>query len=353
MIPIQNIYFLLCYAWDTLVEGKIVQVNQEACTSCAELFARVLESGVTHLLKRGLDRGYIAESDATHSLRGKFDVSSTVKHSLLQTARVQCQVDSLSHDVLHNRIIKTTLGRLGRCDDLDIVLRKTLLGLSRRLHDITEVELCQGIYSRVTLHRNNAFYGFLLHVCRLVNDSLLIDQKTGSSRFRDFVRDETKMARVFERFIVNFYRREQSEFWVKSDVLKWQDVDASDEHLRFLPSMRTDVSLESRQRYIVIDAKYYTNTLQSYWSNETVHSGNLYQMFAYLKNLQLAKGILRPIEGVLLYPTVSKAIDLDYRIHGQRIRVATVDLNADWKQITARLLGIIASGAAARVEVIA
>lgn len=159
LIPIQNIYFLLCYAWDTLQEGELVHIQQDECHCYADLFARVLRSGVTHLLKRGLDRGYITEAEDTSSLRGKFDVSTTIKHNCLRHVRVHCLFDSLSHDVVHNRIIKTTIGRLVRCEGLDENLRQELLGVYRRLHDIAAIELSPNVFARVTLHRNNGFYG--------------------------------------------------------------------------------------------------------------------------------------------------------------------------------------------------
>jgi len=55
-IPIQNIYYLLCYAWDKLEEKEIVDVEPLDSTSLADLFARVLINGTNHLLKRGFDR---------------------------------------------------------------------------------------------------------------------------------------------------------------------------------------------------------------------------------------------------------------------------------------------------------
>lgn len=117
-IPVANIYYLLCYAWDNLEEGEIVPVAQEDCHSLAELFARVLEGGCTHLLKRGLDRDYVTEEVDTSSLRGKLDVTTTVKRNLLRSSRVHCVIDSLSYDVLHNQIIRATLRSLIRCRDL-------------------------------------------------------------------------------------------------------------------------------------------------------------------------------------------------------------------------------------------
>lgn len=180
-----------------------------------------------------------------------------------------------------------------------------------------------------------------MHVCRLIYDNLLVDEKTGKAKFRDFLRDEAAMARLFERFVYNFYLREQSQFQVKSERIWWQDVVGKEDHMRYLPTMKTDVSLTSDERYIVLDTKYYVNTLQTYYTSQTIHSGNLYQLFAYLKNLTIMQANGREVEGVLLYPTVSKSLDLEYRVQGHRVRVATLDLNTEWKQIRERLLGLL------------
>ena len=349
-IPIQNIYFLLCYAWDSLEEGQVVSVSPEKCKTLAELFARVLDGGVTHLLKRGLDRGYITEEEDTSSLRGKFDVSVTIKRNLLRQSRVHCVIDSLSYDVTHNRIIKATLRSLVRCKDLDRSLRDRLLRLYRRLHEVGDIDLTAKAFGSVQLHRNNAYYGFLLQVCRLIHDNLLINEDTGDSRFRDFLRNEKQMAALFEKFVRNFYRHEQSTFRVKSEKFGWQEVEATQGDLQFLPGMRTDVSLDSSTRKIVIDTKYYAKCLQSYFDNETIHSENLYQLFAYLKNLQF--GDTRQIEGILLYPTVGKSLSLRYCIQGHTMRIVTVDLNANWQDIRQRLLGLLTPIPSNAVEVV-
>ncbi|MBN2439660.1 MAG: hypothetical protein JXL20_13790 [Deltaproteobacteria bacterium] len=54
-IPIQNIYYLLCYAWNRLEERDIVDVTGIDSTNLADLFAKVLIGGVGHLFKRGFD----------------------------------------------------------------------------------------------------------------------------------------------------------------------------------------------------------------------------------------------------------------------------------------------------------
>ena len=70
-IPIENIYFLLCYAWDKLAEKEVVNVDPIESTSLADLFAKVLVSGTNHLVKRGFDRGYVTHSEWVTRLRGR------------------------------------------------------------------------------------------------------------------------------------------------------------------------------------------------------------------------------------------------------------------------------------------
>ena len=60
-IPIQNIYYLLCYAWDRLEARDLIDVSSLAGSRTENLFAKVLAEGTSHLFLRGLDRGYIAE----------------------------------------------------------------------------------------------------------------------------------------------------------------------------------------------------------------------------------------------------------------------------------------------------
>ncbi|MGW9857172.1 5-methylcytosine-specific restriction endonuclease McrBC regulatory subunit McrC [Staphylococcus hominis] len=56
-----------------------------------------------------------------------------------------------------------------------------------------------------------------------------------------------------------------------------------DNHRHMLPTMRSDVILTYGKQCLIIDTKYYTSMLQQYFDTRTIHSGNLYQIFAYVK----------------------------------------------------------------------
>ncbi len=70
MIPIANLYYLLCYAWNTLDEKDLIDVTGIESTELVDLFARVLIGGANRLIKDGLDRGYQQFSADIPSIRG-------------------------------------------------------------------------------------------------------------------------------------------------------------------------------------------------------------------------------------------------------------------------------------------
>ncbi|MBZ5555191.1 MAG: 5-methylcytosine-specific restriction endonuclease system specificity protein McrC [Acidobacteriia bacterium] len=352
-IPIQNIYFLLCYAWDKLDEAQLVDVSGVDSTELADLFATVLLTGTKRLFREGMDRGYRPFSEDTSSPRGRIDFSVSLKRCLFQQAKACCRFDDLNHNVLHNRILKSTIGRLKKTENLDGTLASQLAQLHRRFNDVEEIELTPQTFRQVQLHRNNAFYVFLMDVCELVSTSLLPDETSGSYRFRNFLRDEGKMNRLFERFVSNFYHREQEEFGVKRDIILWDAKSVDKGSFNFLPQMETDISLRSKQRTIIIDTKYYESTLQrSQFGKESVHSENLYQIFSYLKNLEVRPGPDSNAEGLLLYPTTSKSVDLQYEIQGHTLRVCTLNLDQEWRNIRQELFGFLKPHETATLEAI-
>ena len=341
-IPIQNIYFLLCYAWDKLEEGSLVGVNAEDATGVLDLLGKVLTNGTTHLLKKGLDRGYVLMEEELRGLKGKVLLGPSVRRKLLQNAKALCAFDDLNYDILHNQVIKTTIGRLIRTKGLDKEIEKEMVRVYRRMPKIQEIDIELRHFTKIRLTRNNLFYDFLLRVCRLIHENLLPDEKTGEYIFRDFVRDEHRMSLLFEAFVRNFYRREAKGFKVYREDIRWE-IEREGENDSFLPMMQTDTCLEDKRRKkkIIIETKFKREVLSGYWGGRKVHSDNLYQLFAYLRNIEAQGGINRLCDGILLYASPGEAVDFSFSLPGHRLRVKTLDLNQHWPDIHNDLLSLI------------
>lgn len=251
-----------------------------------------------------------------------------------------CRYDELTSDTLSNRIVKSTLALVEKAEHLDPTLRKRVRSLRLDLCDITEIRLNAQAFQKVQLHSNNRFYRFLLHVCELLFDLALPDQQGGAFKFRDFVRDERRMAIVFQKFLFNFMRRELNGWLVRREIIGWDSVQSSaDPHLLRLPRMETDISLTRGSVHKIVDAKYYANTFATRFDSQKVHSENLYQMFAYVSNARPREDVT--VEALLIYPQIEERVRLDYVLQGKSIGIATVDLTQPWDDIKLELLELI------------
>jgi 5-methylcytosine-specific restriction enzyme subunit McrC len=343
-IPIQNIYYLLCYAWDKLDEQDVVAVDGIDSNQIQDLLGKVLANGMAHLLRRGLHRDYLVHNEDTGHIRGKIMFPATIKRNLMTQAKVNCEYDDLSHNVIHNQVLKASLRLLIMCEDLDTKVRDELLLNYRRMHGIDDIELRNRHFDQIQLNRNNSFYDFLLKICELVYNNLQISEETGHSKFRDFFRDERKMAYLFEAFVRNFYARElKSNYRVKREDIYWdmKALDTASES--YLPKMQTDISLIKPGHKIIMDTKYYKQALQSYYDKESIRSANLYQLHAYVTNIESRGGDNLNCEGMLLYPTVEEDIHARFDMRGHRITVASINLNQDWQGIHRDLVELIAN----------
>src|SRR5258706_15898243 len=108
-IPVENIYYLLSYAWDRLQERERIKVAVENSTDLVELFARVLCNGLNQLSRVGLDRGYVEERKTLRVLRGRVCIPETINILGFRRGTLICDYEELTHNILINQIVKATL----------------------------------------------------------------------------------------------------------------------------------------------------------------------------------------------------------------------------------------------------
>jgi 5-methylcytosine-specific restriction enzyme subunit McrC len=337
-VPVQNIYYLLCYAWNRLEARDLVDVEAIPGNRVENLLGKVLQEGVSNLIRRGLDRGYIAFEEDGRRLRGKLLLSDTVKRSLLPQGRVVCHFDDLSYDVPHNRVIKAAMRALIGVPELDSDIRTALRDHCRRLHTVSDVELTPAAFRQIQFHRNVARYSFLVNIAQLVARSFFPDGKTGQRRFRPFTASEQAMGLLFQAFVRNFLQREQDIFKVSAPKVPWDLTRETSSDPTWLPEMHTDVVLTSPWQRVVIETKYYATPYQSHHGSKKVISGHLYQILTYLEHFVADNGP-KPV-GVLLYARAGDGWRLRYQLRGHTLLVHTLDLDCEWREIHRSLLGL-------------
>ncbi len=343
-IPVRNIYYLLCYAWDHFGEGETIDVGSEEFGGLVDLFAKVLNDGVARLVSRGLDRDYLTTHQDIRGLKGKLDLATTVQRNLLLNGKTHCAFDELSHDVPQNRILKATLHSLTLVSALNPRERRRTEHLYRKLDAVSHVRLTASLFRTVRIHRNNRFYSFLLHLCRIIHENLLVNEEEGTAQFRDFREDEHQMGLVFQQFVKAFCKQE-THCEVSAPQIDWFGSEGSETDRRHLPRMHTDIMLRSPARTIIVDTKFYKNPLNTRFGEKRVRSDHLYQIFAYVTNWAAAAPSHDPEpEGMLLYAAVDGNFDFRFELVRRRIRACSINLSQEWRKIETDLRALVHGG---------
>ena len=335
MIPIQNIYYMLSYAFQVLNEQGYKNIATEQFHNTAELMAAILEKGIALQLKRGLGKEYIPQMEALSSLRGKIDIAESIKTQSMMRKQLICTYDEFSVNSTMNRIIKSTVELL-LCSNISKQRKKSLRKLMVYFGEVDFIDL-HTVNWNVQYNRNNQTYRMLISICYLVVKGLLQTQSDGRKKLMDFL-DEQRMCRLYEKFILEYYRKEfKNQIVANASQIPWQ---LDNEENAMLPVMQSDIMLRRGDRVLIIDAKYYEHSTQVQLDKHTLHSGNLYQIFTYVKNKEYElKDKDHRVSGMLLYAKTDEEIYPNnvYQMSGNQITVSTLDLNKTFAEIAEQL----------------
>lgn len=342
MIPIQNIYYLLCYAWDKLEARDERWVNAVPDAPLLGLLADMLLGHSRKLLQRGFQQQYQQHDAELSVIRGRIQLLESQRKKLPQQHKMLCRYDELSHDVLINQVLIASLNRLSQIQELPQKMKQESLQLVHRMPQVQHIELHKHTFAQTRRQKLRSPYSLLIHVCELLNECLLPTDTVGQYRFLDFQQDPPRMAVLFETFVRNFYRHEASAYRVSREHIRWQ-ADAEDQRAaQLLPRMETDVTLVSATKKIIIDTKFYAEAMATNrFGGKKFRPPHLYQLFAYLKNVEAKDALSKQAEGILLYPTAGPSTSYNFQMEGHVMRVCSICLMQDWREIKKDLLGLV------------
>ena len=298
------------------------------------MFAAILQKGIESQLKRYLNREYIIEQDTLSLLRGKIEISESINKMTFLNKRLVCSYDEFSINSYMNQILKSTVISLIKAD-ISKERKQHLKNLLGYFLTVKEIDLHR-INWNLQYNKNNQTYRMLMGICYLFIKGLLQTQSDGKLKLMNFL-DEQRMCRLYEKFILEYYRKEHREVTANSSEIKWQ---LNDDNSQMLPAMQSDIMLSKRNRVLIIDAKYYAHSTQVQYEKHTVHSANLYQIFTYVKNKEVElMSEDHEVVGMLLYArnTDNHLPANDYMMSGNKISVRTLDLNCEFSEIKNQL----------------
>jgi 5-methylcytosine-specific restriction enzyme subunit McrC len=335
-VPVRNLWLLMLYASDLFQMRETGGVGlEENPDELPDLVAEILASAVEKRQRRHLSLGYQSREAVLSRVRGRIDVLTTERHQLLSRGRVACKFDELTIDTPRNRFVRGALEAISR-----IVQRHDLAHRCRKLaSDMKAMGVSGSPPTRAQMStdrfgRHDVDDRFMVAAAKLALDLALPTEASGANILALPDREERWVRRLFEKAVGGFYDVVlSSSGWqvTCSKTLGWQIAQKTAGIDKILPMMRTDVVLDhvSSGRRIVIDTKFNSILTSGWYREETLRSGYIYQIYAYLRS-QVGCGDLLAdhAQGLLLHPSVGGTVDEAVVIQGHTIRFATVDLAA-------------------------
>lgn len=334
-IPIKNIFHMLAYAFKELKHKHYQHVEAESFDNIHDLFAEIISLGVSLVLKQGLHREYIEQQDTISTLRGKLNIQETMKEKMKQTGKLSCNYDDFACNNIFNQILKASMMHLIRCSDVSKKRKNALRKLLLFFNEVECIDLKTVKWNSLRYDRNSRTYQMLHSICYFIVSDMLLSTESGNTKSPIF--SDENMALLFQRFILEYYRQKHPEYKAKGKRVEW-NLDGNEAQSILLPTMNTDVTLELSDRKLIIDAKYYSHTLQENFGKLSIHSANLYQIYAYVTNED--KKHEGNVDGMLLYAMNEKDGTKSERIKleaGNVIQLKTLDLSQDFSDITKQL----------------
>lgn len=345
-IPVRNLWLLMLYASDLFRTHGIGKIGlEDNPDDLPDLVAEILAHAVEVRQRHRLSLGYRSRETALHRVRGRIDVLATECHQLLDRGMVSCRFDELTIDTPRNRLVRAALESISRiARRQDVAHRCRALAGGMKALGVAGEPPTRAQMSTDRFGRHDAEDRVMVAAAKLAFELMLPAEVSGANVLTLPDREAAWVRRLFERAIGGFYDVVLSpQGWqVKcGGSLAWQISQKTSGIDSILPSMRTDIVLDhlATGRRIVIDTKFTSIVTNGWYREETLRSGYLYQIYAYLHSQTGRDDALADCAGgLLLHPSIGRMVDETVVIQGHHIRFATVDLTASVSGIRAQLL---------------
>jgi 5-methylcytosine-specific restriction enzyme subunit McrC len=345
-IPVRNLWLLMLYASDLFRTRGTGQIGlEDSPDDLPDLIGEILAHAVETRQRRHLSFGYRSRHAVINRVRGRIDVLTTERRQLLARGLVACRFDELTVDTPRNRFVRAALESISRiAKRKDVVHRCRSLANGMKSMGVSGDAPTRAEMSIDRFGRHDSDDRFMVAAARVAFDMALPTEDSGTNLLSAPDRQEAWVRRLFERAVGGFYDVVLSPLGWRvqcGGALGWQIEQKTAGIDKILPTMRTDIVLDhapSRRR-VVIDTKFTSIVTSGWYREETLRSGYVYQIYAYLRS-QVGRGdsLADRASGLLLHPSVGDAVDETVVIQGHSIRFATVDLTASASVIRSQLL---------------
>jgi len=331
-IPIKNIYYIVLYAWDRVKhQANFADRGIEKIDSINDVLLDIFLHEVEQLTKKGLRSEYVTDIHHSRFIKGKIHINETIRQT---NQMIVCEYDEFELDHPLNQILKAFLQKLYYIDTLE---KKRIRRLLLHFESVTSIDVTPALFKGIHYTRLTAEYRFPIEVGKLLYEHAIPSEKGSELTFHEIMENEEVMSDLFERFIFNYYRI-HFPYVVQRRQHRWDLMPLGESNFDLIPTMNTDVEIQTPTMQFIIDAKFYQSAFTRYFDKERFRSSHMYQMTSYMQKRTSTE---KQTKGILMYPSNGYEFYEQYRTgDGNILSFKTVNLAKDWKYIEADLADI-------------
>ena len=281
----------MLYASDLGKEANLSKLaSEDLPEEIPDLVAEILAKAVEQRQRRQLSTGFLRKEAVVSRVRGRIDHLTTSRQQLLARGQVACRFEVLSIDTPRNRYVRAALATISRLvREQELAQRCKRLAHGLLLRGVVGKPPTRQQISNERFGRHDQADQPMLAAARLAMDLALPAEEAGANALIDPQRCEHWLRRLYEKAIGGFYRLHLGEAqWLVHTgmTLRWPIEEATSGAEQVFPSMRTDIVIDQRNlpQRLVIDTKFTGVLGRGWYRDQSLKSGYIYQLYAYLRS---------------------------------------------------------------------
>ena len=289
-IPVDRVMFLITYAMDPR-RWRNDTIDLAPDDDVLEAVALAFARRTRQAIGRGLLRGYRREEEALNTVRGWIRFADQIGRRFGLPLPIEVAYDDYTQDIEQNRLLKTSLHRLGHAQIRSEATRRELRGLRPAFDMVRLGSYARGAVPEIRYTRLNEHYRSAVELARLIIENSSLELFAGSFAGAAFL---INMNRVFEQFLYVALGEElglSPEHWKRGKGIY---LDKS-RNILVEPDLSwwTSGSVKGEPRPIFVgDAKYKKLEREEGRDKPDFRHAGIYQMLAYCTAADLSYGLL-------------------------------------------------------------
>lgn len=277
-------------------------------------------------------------------IKGKINPKKT---KIIFNNKLNCTFSELTLNNKLNQIAKYILYYLFKDDEISSNrnLKKRIVNAYYYFDEVELVEISINDVLEIKLNRENNNYETLLLLSRYLMGCIKYNALTKEK----FIDIDSELWWIFQEFIRNYYDYYKKELGVQSvspSKYVWELTPLFESNIEYLPGMRTDIEVDTKDQHIIMDAKCYENSLVEFYGKKIFHASNMYQIKSYI-DVYYSSNINKRIRGILIYPfnkesrlNAGNQIFYDEK-RKYTIEIKTINFDQEWESVCAELNNIL------------